>query len=114
MADCVFCKIAQKEIPSKILYEDDEMVVFEDLKKVAPVHYLIIPRKHIESVYELEEADDGLMGRLIRKVKDLAKITGIEEKGFRMIINAGEHGGQLVPHIHIHILGGREMQWPPG
>ena len=114
MSECIFCKIASKEIPSKTLYEDDDMVVFEDLNKKAPVHCLIVPRKHIESVFELEQADNELIGKMISKAKEIAKMTGIEETGLRLVINAGSDGGQEVPHIHIHMLGGRRMEWPPG
>ena len=114
MADCIFCKIAAGEIPSKKVYENDEMVVFEDLNKVAPFHYLIIPRKHIASILELEEEDVGLIGRMIHKAKDLAVETGLDKSGFRLVINTGKDAGQAVHHTHIHLIGGRAMTWPPG
>ena len=97
-----------------MVFEDDEMVVFEDLNKVAPSHFLIIPRKHIANVLELEEEDHGLMGRMIHKAKDLAVQTGFDKSGFRIVINTGNDAGQVVYHIHIHLIGGRSMTWPPG
>ncbi|MCL2179508.1 MAG: histidine triad nucleotide-binding protein [Treponema sp.] len=114
MSDCIFCKIAAGEIPSKKLYEDDEMLVFLDITPMAPVHYLVIPKKHIQSLLELEEADTALLGRLFFKAQEIAKEKGCEEKGGRFVINAKTDGGQTVDHLHIHFLGGRALGWPPG
>ena len=107
MADCIFCKIAQKEIPSKLVYEDDTVVAFRDLEPQAPQHVLVIPKKHVESLLALEEEDKAL-------VSHIAQELGIAEKGFRVVANTGEEGGQTVKHLHFHLLGGRSMQWPPG
>ncbi|MDR1869738.1 MAG: histidine triad nucleotide-binding protein [Treponema sp.] len=109
MSDCIFCKIIAGEIPSKKLYEDDEMLVFHDIKPVAPVHFLAVPKKHINSLLELEEADAPLIGRLLHKAQEIAKQQGCEEKGGRFIINAKSDGGQTVNHLHVHFLGGRAL-----
>jgi histidine triad (HIT) family protein len=115
MADCIFCKIAQKEIPSDLVYEDDQCVAFRDLNPQAPVHVLVIPKKHIESLLALTPDDADLVSHIVVEViPKLAKDLGVAEKGFRVAINTGEEGGQSVKHLHFHILGGRSMQWPPG
>lgn len=113
MSDCIFCKIANKELPSDIRYEDDQIVVFPDIKPEAPVHWLIVPKKHI-SCFRDGGCDQELLGALFSKVKDIAKIAGIAEDGFRIVVNTGDDGGQTVAHFHAHLLGGRFMQWPPG
>jgi len=107
--DCIFCKIIAGEIPSKKLYEDDEMIVFQDIKPVAPVHFLVVPKKHINSLLELEEADAPLVGRLMFKAQELAKQQGCGEKGGRFVLNAKSDGGQTVEHLHIHFIGGRAL-----
>lgn len=113
MSDCIFCKIAQKEIPSKIVYEDDTTIAFRDVEPQAPTHVLVIPKKHVKSVMEL--SDKELAAHILTEViPKIAKDEGIAEKGFRVVANVGEDGGQTVPHLHFHILGGRSMQWPPG
>jgi histidine triad (HIT) family protein len=114
MSNCLFCKIIAGEIPSKKLYEDDEMLAFHDINPVAPVHFLVIPKKHIESLLELEEADAPLVGRLLNKAQELVKSQGCTEKGGRFVINAKSDGGQTVDHLHVHVLGGRALGWPPG
>ena len=115
MADCIFCKIAQKEIPSALVYEDDQVAAFKDLEPQAPVHVLIIPKKHIESILALEADDKELAAHiLVDVIPKLARELGIEEKGFRVVTNTGEEGGQSVKHLHFHLLGGRSLQWPPG
>jgi len=114
MTNCLFCKIIAGEIPSSKLYEDDEMLVFHDINKMSPVHFLVIPKKHIENLLVLEEADSALVGRLFCKAKEIAKEQGCEEKGGRFVINAKTDGGQTVDHLHIHFLGGRGLGWPPG
>lgn len=111
--DCIFCKIANKEIPSKIIYEDEKMLVFEDLNPGAPVHVLLIPKDHIPSLDYMEEDHIELMGHILNKVKDIAKLKGLEN-GYRLVNNCGVQGGQTVDHIHYHLLGGRDLQWPPG
>jgi histidine triad (HIT) family protein len=114
MSECIFCKIIAGEIPGKKIYEDDEMFAFHDITPQAPVHFLVIPKKHIRNIMELEPADAALAGRLLNKAQELAKELGCGEKGARFVINAKSHGGQTVDHLHIHILGGRHLGWPPG
>lgn len=114
MSNCLFCKIIAGEIPSKKLYEDDEMLAFFDINPAAPVHFLVIPKKHINNLLELEEADALLIGKMFYKAQELAKQQGCEEKGARFVINAKSDGGQTVDHLHIHVLGGRALGWPPG
>jgi histidine triad (HIT) family protein len=114
MSDCIFCKIASGEIPAEKLYEDEEFLAFKDLNPQAPVHFLLIPKKHIGSIMELEAADTALMGRFLLKAQKLAKSNGCEENGARFVINCKSHGGQTVDHLHCHVMGGRFMTWPPG
>ena len=115
MADCIFCKIAQKEIPSQLVYEDEQVVAFKDLEPQAPVHVLIIPKKHVESIMSLKAEDKDLVSHiLIEVIPQLAKELQVDEKGFRVVANTGDEGGQSVKHLHFHLLGGRSMQWPPG
>jgi len=106
MSNCLFCKIIAGEIPSKKLYEDDEMLAFFDINPMAPVHFLTVPKKHINSLLELEADDAPLIGRLLHKAQELAKQQGCEENGGRFVINAKSHGGQTIDHLHIHFLGG--------
>ncbi|MCQ2547740.1 MAG: histidine triad nucleotide-binding protein [Clostridia bacterium] len=113
MADCIFCKIAEKEIPATIVYEDDKIISFKDLEPQAPVHVLIIPKKHIESLDDLKEEDRELIAHLMLKVKDIAAELGLEN-GYRLVNNCGEDGFQTVKHLHFHLLGKRKMTWPPG
>lgn len=113
MSDCIFCKIADKTIPSKSVYEDDQIIAFHDLEPQAPVHVLIIPKKHIASMDEVQEGDSDLIGHLMVKVKEIAKELGLE-KGYRLVNNCGEYGLQTVKHLHFHLLGKRKMTWPPG
>ena len=113
MGDCVFCKIAEKEIPSNIVYEDDQIICFHDLEPQAPVHVLIIPKKHIASMDDLSADDQQLMGYIMTKVKEIAKTLGLEN-GYRLVNNCGEDGFQTVKHLHFHLLGKRKMTWPPG
>ena len=113
MADCIFCKIAAGEIPSKKAYEDDQILAFYDLDPQAPVHILIIPKEHISSANELTEENGPLLGHIFATGAKLAKELGLE-KGYRIVNNCGEDGGQTVRHLHFHLLGGRSMEWPPG
>jgi len=114
MNNCLFCRIIAGEIPSKKLYEDDEMLAFLDINPKAPVHFLVIPKKHIQNLMELEASDAALLGRMFHKAQDIAKEHGCEEKGGRFVINTKTDGGQTVDHLHIHFLGGRALGWPPG
>lgn len=113
MADCIFCMIANKEIPAKIVFEDDQLLCFHDLEPQAPVHVLIIPKKHIASMDDVTDEDQKLLGHLMIKVKDIAKELGLEN-GYRLVNNCGEDGFQTVKHVHFHLLGKRKMTWPPG
>lgn len=109
MNDCIFCKIANKEIPTEIVYEDDEIMAFKDINPAAPVHILVIPKKHISSLLELTEEDKELVGKIYLIINKIAKMQGIDEKGFRVVVNCGEDGGQEVKHLHFHILGGKKL-----
>ncbi len=113
MSDCIFCKIAAGEIPSNKVYEDDKIFVFHDLDPQAPVHILMIPKKHIASTDEIMTEDQELVGYMMTKIKDVAKLAGLDN-GYRTVINCGEDGLQTVQHLHFHILGKRSMKWPPG
>ncbi len=107
--DCIFCKIASGEIKTNIAYQDETAVAFPDINPKAPVHLLIIPRKHIECIADLTVDEEKLMGHLVSIANKLAQQQGISKSGYRLVINCGPHGGQVVPHIHIHLLGGRQM-----
>lgn len=110
--DCVFCKIAAGEIPSEAIYEDENLIAFNDLDPQAPIHFLVIPKKHITSLATLDEADSALISQIMLTIAKLAKENGLE--GYRVVTNIGEEGGQSVPHLHFHVLGGRSFNWPPG
>ena len=112
--NCLFCKIISKEIPSKTVYEDEHVLAFEDVTPQAPVHILIVPKKHISTSLDIQEEDNELIGRMFQAVNVIAKEKGIAEKGFRTVMNCNREAGQTVFHIHLHLLGGRAMQWPPG
>ena len=114
MPKTVFQKIIDREIPADIVYEDDRCIAFRDIEPQAPVHCLIIPKKLIPRLSEAKANDDALLGHLLLTVVKVAKLTGISETGFRTVINCGRDGGETVPHLHIHLLGGRSLQWPPG
>lgn len=109
MDDCIFCKIIKKEIPSNIVYEDEEILAFRDINPVAPVHILVIPKKHLESVLELNKEDEALVGKIYTVINKIAKQEKINEKGFRIVVNCGEDGGQEVKHLHFHIIGGKKL-----
>lgn len=112
--DCIFCKIANKEIPSTIVYEDEDVMAFNDLNPEAPVHILVIPKKHIESLNAASEKDQRLLGKIMLTIAKIAAEQGIAETGYRVVNNCGEQGGQTVMHLHFHLMGGREMLWPAG
>ncbi|MBR3722717.1 MAG: histidine triad nucleotide-binding protein [Selenomonadaceae bacterium] len=115
MEDCIFCKIAKKEIESNLVYEDDMVVAFRDLSPQAPEHVLIVPKKHIASINDFTKDDVGLMGHIMVEVlPEVAKSLNIAEGGYRVVINTGEDAQQTVKHLHVHLLGGRKMTWPPG
>ncbi len=106
--ECIFCRIVAKEIPTEVVYEDDEFLAFRDIQPQAPTHLIIIPKSHILSILELKSEQEGLIGRLILVAKELAEREGVAS-GFRLAVSCGEQGGQLVPHLHFHLLGGRKL-----
>lgn len=112
--DCLFCRISSGEIPADIIYENSELMVFKDINPQAPFHLLVIPKKHIASINDADEQDEQLLGRMILAAKSAAQASGIEESGYRLVFNINREGGQEVYHIHLHLLGGRQMTWPPG
>lgn len=114
MQDCIFCKIVNKEIPVDIVYEDEQTLVFRDVKPAAPVHLLVIPKKHIPALSDLSEEDAGLIGRVQLAAVRVARERGLVEQGFRLVNNCGQNAGQIVMHVHYHLLSGRSFQWPPG
>ena len=109
MEDCIFCKIINKEVPSTIVYEDEDVIAFKDIHPVTPVHILVIPKKHISSLVDLKEEDEAVIGKIYSVINKIAKQEGILDKGFRVIVNCGEDGGQVVKHIHFHLLGGKKL-----
>jgi histidine triad (HIT) family protein len=114
MTDCLFCKIARKEIPAAFLYEDDQMFVVNDINPQAPLHALVIPKRHIATLNELSAADESLVGAMTRRAAAVAAERGYAARGFRTVFNTNAESGQTVFHIHLHVLGGRSLKWPPG
>ena len=114
MSDCVFCKIGAGQIPSKVVLQDDDLLAFEDLHPQAPVHVLVIPKRHIGALTDAGAAEQALLGRLLDAATRVARQKGIAESGYRVVANQGRNGGQTVFHLHLHVLGGRPMNWPPG
>ena len=114
MADCLFCKIIEGQIPSAMVHSGDRVVAFKDINPQAPTHVLVLPRRHIATLNDLTEADDGLVGELVRTAAMIAKKNGHAEAGYRTVFNCNADAGQTVFHIHLHLLGGRKMTWPPG
>ena len=109
--DCIFCKIVAGEIPSDILYQDEEVIAFRDINPIAPTHLLIVSKKHIPSLLHLTNAEALLIGHMVKVANRLAREHGVAESGYRLVINCGKEGGQLVPHLHMHLLGGRMLEW---
>ena len=114
MEDCLFCRILDGKIPARIVHEDDRAIAFEDIHPQAPVHLLVIPRKHMASLLEAQADDAALLGHLLLVADQLAGERGLDSKGYRSVINTGAGAGQTVSHLHIHVLGGRPFHWPPG
>jgi histidine triad (HIT) family protein len=114
MADCLFCKIIAGQIPGAIVHQDDTLVAFKDVNPQAPLHVLIVPRKHIPTLNDLEAGDDELVGSMFRRAAALAKENGYDERGYRVVFNTNREAGQTVFHIHLHLLAGRGLSWPPG
>jgi histidine triad (HIT) family protein len=114
MTSCIFCKIARGEIPATLVHEDEHVVAFRDLNPQAPTHVLVIPRRHVATLNDLTDADGELIGRMYLAAKRVAERDGIAEEGYRTVVNCNAAAGQSVFHIHLHLLGGRPMDWPPG
>lgn len=112
--ECLFCRIAAGEIPATIVHQDDDAVAFRDINPQAPVHILVIPRRHVSSLEASVDTDRELLGHLLLVARDLARSEGIAEDGYRTVLNIGADGGQTVHHLHLHVLGGRALHWPPG
>jgi histidine triad (HIT) family protein len=114
MSTCLFCRIVRKEIPASVIYEDDELMVFNDVNPQAPLHALVIPKRHIATLNDLSSADDGLVGSMARRAAAVAREKGYADSGFRTVFNTNAQAGQTVFHIHLHLLAGRGLSWPPG
>lgn len=112
--DCIFCKIAAGDVPAQILFQDDRCLAIQDLNPQAPKHVLVIPREHMDSLNDASRSDEALLGYLLRVGARIANEQGVAESGFRVVINTGKNAGQSVEHLHLHIMGGRAMAWPPG
>lgn len=112
--DCLFCRIINREIPADIVLETDELLAFRDVSPQAPTHILVIPKKHIQSINHATPEDEALLGKLVLAAQRIAGQEGLKDSGYRLVMNTNDHGGQTVYHIHLHILGGRQMTWPPG
>ena len=112
--DCIFCKIAKHEVPTEVVYEDEKIIALNDSNPQAPIHLLIVPKKHISSIMDITEEDGKILGEIALVAQELARKNSIDNKGFRLVINTGKEGGQTVNHLHIHLLGGRSLTWPPG
>ena len=109
MEECLFCKIIRKEIPADIVYEDEEIIAFKDIQPAAPIHILVIPKKHIESINEIKQEDESLIGRIYIKIQEIAKQQGVDATGYRVIVNCGKDAGQEVMHLHFHLLAGKKL-----
>lgn len=114
MSDCLFCKIIAGEIPSDKVYEDENILAFKDISPKAPTHLLVIPKEHYANIHDVPEEKELLMGKLMTAVGKIVLENDLTQSGYRLVVNSGSDAGQLVPHIHVHILSGRSMQWPPG
>jgi histidine triad (HIT) family protein len=114
MTDCLFCKIINRDVPASIVYEDDRVLAFNDINPQGPTHALVIPKRHIASLNDLKPEDDQIVGELVRRAAAIADARGIAAGGYRVVFNTNRDAGQTVFHIHLHLLGGRAMHWPPG
>jgi histidine triad (HIT) family protein len=114
MDNCIFCRIAAGKAPSRIVLENDDVVAFHDLTPRAPTHVLVVPRRHVASLAQAAPGDAGVLGALLLAAAEVARITGVEGEGYRVVVNTGAAAGQTVHHVHVHVLGGRAFGWPPG
>lgn len=114
MSDCVFCQIGSRDLPAMVVYEDREFLAFRDINPQAPVHILVVPKRHCNSILDFQDGDDGLLGRMVLAAQRIARQEHLARRGFRLVLNSGADGGQAVGHVHLHLLGGRALKWPPG
>ena len=114
MSDCLFCRIVRKEIPASVVYEDDDLLAFNDINPQAPLHALVVPKRHIPSLNDLSSGEDALVGLMVRRAAAIAREKGYADRGFRTVFNTNAEAGQTVFHIHLHVLAGRGLTWPPG
>ncbi|MBM7581818.1 histidine triad (HIT) family protein [Caldicoprobacter guelmensis] len=114
MDDCIFCKIVSKQIPSRIVYEDDSILAFHDIDPKAPVHVLVIPKQHISSINEVTQENSQVIAHIFATMPRIAQQLGVKDSGYRVVVNCGKDAGQAVNHLHYHLLGGRSLTWPPG
>lgn len=114
MSDCLFCRVVAKTVPAKVVHEDDQTLAFDDIHPQAPVHTLVIPKRHVAAIHDLGGSDQALLAQLLLTCTKVAKDKGLSDSGFRLVANTGRNGGQTVFHLHFHVMGGRHMAWPPG
>lgn len=114
MSECLFCKIVEKKIPAKLVLEDEHTLAFDDINPQAPIHTLVIPKRHVSAIQDLGMGDESLFARLLISCTKVATLKGVQESGYRLVANTGRDAGQTVFHLHVHVLGGRRMAWPPG
>jgi histidine triad (HIT) family protein len=114
MSDCLFCKIVKNQLPATKVFEDEHTIAFKDIHPQAPVHILVIPKEHISAIHEIPSEKSGMLSHFLSTVTAVVKKNGLDAKGYRLVINSGENAGQSVPHLHVHILSGRDLHWPPG
>ncbi len=114
MQECIFCRIVAGEIPSEIVYRDEYVTAFRDIEPMAPVHILLVPNEHVQSTEQLEERHEPALGRLLHAASIVARQEGVSDNGYRLTINTGRNANQIVPHLHLHLMGGRQFGWPPG
>jgi histidine triad (HIT) family protein len=114
MDDCLFCRIVRGEIPAEVIHDDEHCLAFRDIAPQAPVHVLVIPKQHVDNLAQIDRLGDSVAGHLLRVAASTARAEGVSDSGFRTVINCNQHGGQSVGHLHVHVLGGRQLSWPPG